>query len=173
MRKFSLIQSFPGVRAKDVNSENLKLFECIGNNNQYHISKISPTRKVSKNLSFSGMVKLGLLNLQKSLGKSKYSLTLIKKAFGLKEVIEFGNVKHKCQFFLGKSHEVFLKAYDLVGIFNRQFPTNSGKILKEQISKDIAPCHMLMCYTFYNLNSVTSDEVKDYLKMMLKEIEKF
>lgn len=168
MRKFSLKQNF-NVES-NINNENLELLYHIGRKNPYNIQKISPIRKVDKSLNFSGFVKLGKLNLQRALGKNRYSLSLIKKVFHVSQYKHMNEIELRCEYFINKSHHIFIQANEFARDFNRNLPDYLDSFQSE-ISKKIAPYHIKLCYTFYNSDDIKQSEIKNYLKVILREIE--
>ena len=170
----NLQSSFDG--SIDGCNESTSILYHIGQLNPYKLTKLSFGRKVSLNMSYYATVKLGKLNIQRALGKNKFSLTSIGKAFVLKKLSydkEQNKTLLECKFIINKSHKIYIKAYELADGFERIIANQLASNLNTTCSKISAPYHIDTCYTYYNLSTVKNQQLKDYLKKILKEVDNF
>lgn len=156
--------------------ESTSILYYIGQLNPHNITKFPSGRKVTLNMSYYATVKLGKLNIQRELGKYKFSLTAIGKAFELRK-LSYNEEKDKtvleCKFIINKSHKIYIKAYQLAEGFERTISAQLDKNLNTECSKLSAPYHVDTCYTYYDLSALKSHQFKEYLIKILKEVDKF
>lgn len=146
----------------------------IGILNPFKIKKFSSGRKVPNQLNYNDLINLGKLNLQKKLGKGKYSLRTIDRIFRLYDVKYCSQTKKthfKTLYFFDKSHEAFLKAYDLIKNEDVKISAFFNGILKSDISKKVAPYHIYCCLIHYNnIYGINCIKIKNYIEQILEEV---
>ena len=156
--------------------ESTSILYYIGQLNPHNITKFPSGRKVTLNMSYYAVVKLGKLNIQRELGKYKFSLTAIGKALEVKKLSynkEDDTSFLQCKFIINKSHKIYKKAYELANGFQRKISSKLDKDLNTECAKLSAPYHIDICHTYYNAENLKSHQLKEYLKKILKEVDNF
>lgn len=173
MRSEKLSQSFDGKIIAAFESK--LILYWIGQSYAHEITKLNHRKKTSTEMKYRDYIKLGILIIQRELGKNKYSKRAIKRAFAIGSNYDTTSNKSyiTCNFIINKSHNIFKKAYELKGDIEHEIDTALAKTLHTECSKRIAPYQINTCYTYYNSDILRNQQLKEYLKVILKEVDNF